>query len=38
MFDWTEMAAGLLPNRFFWALCVAVTLLLAVLILWVELG
>jgi hypothetical protein len=38
MFDWTNLVADLIPDGLLVALCAAVLLLLAVLILWVELG
>ena len=38
MFDWTDAVTDLIPDAMLWALGAAVLLLLAVLILWVELG
>jgi hypothetical protein len=38
MFDWTDVVAFFLPEKAFWLLCAGVALLLAVLILWIELG
>ena len=38
MFDWTGAVTDLIPDGMLWALGAAVALLLAVLILWVELG
>ena len=38
MFDWTDAVTDLIQDGMLWALGAAVLLLLAVLILWVELG